>query len=113
MIYRPIRYEQMMEAAADFNVRARRMSDGMGVYTDETMFAFLTGDDIGVKLSPDDLREALELPGAELFRRSPEAEPMKEYIKLPQDILNDYEQFSEWVRKSASYAQSKSNVCAT
>jgi TfoX/Sxy family transcriptional regulator of competence genes len=95
----------MMEAAVDFNVRARRMSDGMGVYTDESMFAFLTGDDIGLKLSPEDMKAAMSDHGAELFRRSPESEPMKDYIKVPPLVLNDYEQFSNWVRKSASYVQ--------
>ena len=31
MVYRPLRYEQMMRAAEAYDVRARRMFGGMGV----------------------------------------------------------------------------------
>src|ERR1035437_2686544 len=75
MVYRPLRYEQMMRAAEHLDVRARRMSCGMGVYTGEKMFAFLYGEEIGLKLSPDDLSEAMLLPGAEPLRPDPNAEP--------------------------------------
>ncbi len=107
MIYRPVRYEQMMRAAEAWDVRARRMFNGMGVYTGEKMFAFLVGDDIGLKLAPEDLSAALELPGAELLRTDPTAEPMKEYVRMPKTVLDNYEQFVFWVEKSANYAQSK------
>lgn len=107
MIYRPIRYEQMMKAAEVFDVRARRMFNGMGVYTGERMFAFLVGEDIGLKLSPPDFEEALQLPGACLLRTEPDAEPMKEYVRMPKTVLDNYERFQEWVAKSAEYVQNK------
>ncbi len=107
MVYRPLRYEQMMRAAESFDVRARRMFGGMGVYTGEKMFAFLIGDDIGLKLCPDDLEEAMGLPGATALRPDPNSEPMREYVKMPRDILDNYEIFMMWVERSAIYAQSK------
>jgi len=107
MVYRPVRYEQMMKAAESFDVRARRMFDGMGVYTGEKMFAFLVGEDIGLKLCPEDLEQALTLPGAELLRTEPNAEPMKEYVRMPKQVLDCYSDFMYWVTKSANYAQSK------
>ncbi len=107
MIYRPLRYEQMMRAAEHLDVRARRMSCGMGVYTGEKMFAFLYGEEIGLKLSPDDLSEALLLPGAEPLRPDPNAEPMREYVRMPRDILDNYDRFMHWVERSASYARAK------
>lgn len=108
MVYRPLRYEQMMKAAEGFDVRARRMFNGMGVYTGEKMFAFLMGEDIGLKLCPDDLEQALQLPGAELFRTDPGAEPMKDYVRMPKHVLDNHETFMLWVQKSAAYAQTKS-----
>lgn len=107
MVYRPVRYEQMMKAAEAFDVRARRMFNGMGVYTGERMFAFLVGEDIGLKLCPEDLEAALKLPGAEPLRTDPAAEPMKEYVRMPKAVLDNYETFTDWVQKSAAYAQSK------
>ena len=107
MIYRPIRYEQMMKAAEAYDVRARRMFGGMGVYTGERMFAFLVGDDIGLKLCPHDLEMAMQLPGAEPLRPEPDAEPMREYVKMPREILDNYDQFLHWVGRSAAYVQRK------
>jgi DNA transformation protein len=107
MVYRPLRYEQMMRASDAFDVRARRMFGGMGIYTGEKMFAFLIGDDIGLKLSPEDLAEAMSLPGAGPLRPDPNSEPMKDYVKMPREVLDNYEQFMDWVVRSASYARSK------
>lgn len=106
MVYRPIRYEQMMQAAQAYDVRARRMFTGMGVYTGEKMFAYLVGEDIGLKLAPEDFEEAITI-GAEPLRPEPDAEPMREYVKMPRDILDNFEKFMSWVDKSANYARRK------
>lgn len=107
MVYRPLRYEQMMRAAEAYDVRARRMFGGMGVYTGEKMFAFLVGEDIGLKLSPDDYEEALTLPGAGPMKPDKDAEPMREYVKMPRNILDDRDSFVAWVDRSAAYARRK------
>lgn len=104
MVYRPIRYEQMMKAAEGMEVRARRMHTGMAVFSGEKMFAYLVGEDIGLRLSPEDRQRALTIPGAELLRTDPQAEPMKEYVRMPKDVLDNYESFVGWVRRSAEYA---------
>ena len=104
MVYRPIRYEQMMKAAEGLDVRARRMFDGMAIYSGEKMFAYLVGEDIGIKLAPGDYENALEINGAEPLRANPEAEPMKEYVRMPKSVLDDYDGFCDWVNKSAAYA---------
>lgn len=112
MSYRPTRYEQIMKAAEKFDVRARRMFNGMGIYTGETMFAFLTGNDIGLKLDIKDIKILFQYPDTEYFRPSPDSEPMKEYIKLPALIINDYPLFIDWVIKSIEYVQKKSAIVA-
>ena len=107
MVYRPIRYEQMMRAAEAYDVRARRMFGGMGVYTGEKMFAFRYEGEIGLKLSPEDLSEAMKMPGAEPLRPDPDAEPMREYVRMPREVLDNFEAFMAWVERSANYARSK------
>lgn len=107
MVYRPLRYEQIMKAAEAYDVRARRMFGGMGIYTGEKMFAFLYEAEIGLKLSPDDLEEAMKLPGAGPLRPEPDAEPMREYVQMPKEILDNYESFIAWVEKSTAYARRK------
>lgn len=107
MVYRPIRYEQMMRAAEGYDVRARRMFGGMGVYTGEKMFAFLYGEEIGLKLAPEDAEEAMQLAGAGPLIPEPGAEPMREYVKMPREVLDNVESFTYWVEKSATYALRK------
>ena len=107
MVYRPIRYEQMMQAAEGLDVRARRMFDGMAIYSGSKMFAYLVGEDIGLKLCPDDVQQVIEFEGAELLRANPDAEPMPDYVRMPQEILDDYQSFVGWVRRSADYAESQ------
>lgn len=97
-----------MKAAEGLDVRARRMFDGMAIYSGERMFAYLVGEDIGLKLSPTDRKSLLGKNGAELLKANPTAEPMKEYVRMPQDILDNYEQFVDWVQKSAGYATGNS-----
>lgn len=107
MVYRPIRYEQMMKAAEGLDVRARRMFNGMAIYSGEKMFAYLVGEDIGLKLSPEDQDEALCIEGAELLRANPNAEPMRDYVRMPQSVLDNFDSFANWVQRSAAYAQGR------
>ncbi len=111
MVYRPLRYEQMMRAAESYDVRARRMFGGMGVYTGERMFAFLVGEEIGLKLCPEDIAQAMQLAGADVMRPDKDAEPMREYVKMPKDVLDNFDSFMYWVERSANYARKK-NVAA-
>jgi len=107
MVYRPLRYEQMMRAAEAYDVRARRMFGGMGVYTGEKMFAFLIGEDIGLKLAPEHAEEAMNLPGAGPMKPDKDAEPMREYVKMPRDILDNRDTFVFWLERSTAYARRK------
>lgn len=97
-----------MRAAEGLDVRARRMANGMGVYTGEKMFAFLVGEDIGLKLAPDDFAAAMQMDGAEPLRTEPSAEPMREYVRMPRSVLDNYDNFVHWVHRSANYARNKS-----
>ena len=112
MVYRPLRYEQMMRAAEAHDVKARRMFGGMGVYTGEKMFAFLVGEEVGFKLCPDDCAAAMAIPGAGPLRPEKDAAPMREYVKMPKEVLDNVEDFSLWMERSLGYAQRKMNLAA-
>jgi DNA transformation protein and related proteins len=97
-----------MQAADAYEVRARRMFGGMGVYTGERMFAFLMDNDVALKLAPGDFEEAMALKGATEMRPEAGAEPLKEYVKLPRAILDSADEFVSWVEKSAEYVKNRS-----
>lgn len=96
-----------MTAAESYDVRARRLFGGMGVYTGNRMFAFLIGEDIGLKLSPEDCSAAMQIPGAGPIRPEPDAEPFEGYVKIPSAVLDNKEEFKSWLEKSTAYAQHK------
>lgn len=102
----------MMRAAEAYDVKARRMFGGMGVYTGEKMFAFLVGDEVGFKLAPEDLAEAMQLPGAGPMCPAKDAEPMREYVKMPCEVLDNLEQFMFWMNRSLGYARRKMALSA-
>lgn len=101
-----------MKAAEAYDVRARRMFGGMGIYTGERMFAFLIGDEIGLKLSTEDLDSALNLPGAGPMRPDKDAEPMRDYVKLPRNVTDNYDEFVVWVERSAEHVRKKAQRTA-
>ncbi len=89
------------------------MFGGMGVYTGEKMFAFLIGEDIGFKLSPDDIQEALKLPGS-----GPD-EARRGYgtdARVREDAAatcwTTWTSFMLWLDKSANYAKQKTSRAA-
>ncbi len=96
-----------MRAAEAYDVRARRMFGGMGVYTGEKMFAFLIGEEIGFKLAPEHLEEAMTLPGAGPMKPDKDAEPMREYVRMPKDVLDNMDVFMFWLERSTAYARRK------
>ncbi len=104
--YRPTRYEQVMHAVEGMNIRARRKVDSYCVYVDEKMFACLLGDDVGLKLPPEDAAKIIGKFSAEYFKSSPTSQPMKDYIRIPKEVLDDTDAFIELVKISTSYVTS-------
>lgn len=113
MVYRPLRYEQMMKAAEGLDVRARRMFGGMGVYTGEKMFAFLVNAEIGLKLSPEDAAEAMQLKGSDVMRPDAQSEPLRGYVKMPKSVLDNFDCFCRWVDRSATFVQEKASTSSS
>jgi DNA transformation protein len=97
-----------MKASEIYDARARKIFGGMGIYTGEKMFAILEDDLVSFKLSPSDREEALALDGARVFRPAEEGHSeMPEYIVMPPDVLNNDENFQNWLIRSAEYVRSK------
>ncbi len=97
-----------MQAGDAYEVRARRMFGGMGVYTGERMFAFLVDNDVALKLCPEDYQEAFSIPGASEMCPEAGADPLKEYVKLPKTVLDNADEFMKWVERSAEYVRNRS-----
>ena len=107
MVYRPLRYEQMMRAAEPTMCVPEECSAEWESTRAKKCSPSSIGEDIGLKLSPDHLCEALKLPGAGPMRPDKDAEPMREYVRMPREVLDNLDQFVFWVGRSADYARRK------
>ncbi|RYG46853.1 hypothetical protein EON79_09020, partial [bacterium] len=73
----------------------------------EKMFAFLLDDEVGFKLAPNHICEAMDIPGAGPMFAAEQQTPMREYVRMPREVLNDRDKFALWLERSAGYAQQK------
>ena len=81
---------------------ARKMFGYPCYFINRNMFIGLFGDDVFIRLSSEDKAELSKQ--AEIVPFEPmEGRPMKDYVLLPADIVEDREQFAEIIAKSAEY----------
>ena len=95
-----------VEAAANYvptlELTFREMFGGMMIYSSGRPFASLSEPGLALKLSEGDRKALLQEPGAEPLRHDGEA-PSKQYVVVPAHILEDPEQLSAWLQRSALF----------
>ena len=84
------------------SVEVRPMFGSVAAFVNESMYAGLFGDDIGVKLDADGLRELAGLPGAGPF--GPEERPMGGFLSLPADLPDEAKQ--AWMERARDHVAS-------
>ena len=67
------------------------------------MFAGLHGARVIVRLPEDERRALLATPGAQIFEPMA-GRPMREYVVVPEAIVNDLPALQEWTEKAFAYA---------
>ena len=96
------RFERLCPATA--GVAVRPMFGQPAAFVDGNMFLGVFGDAVFVRLSEDDRAIALGLDGAHLFEPMP-GRPMREYVVLPVEVLNDAAKAGPWIERSVKYAR--------
>ena len=92
--------------AEDASLRFRAMFGGAGAYAHDVMFASLSDVGLALKFSPADQQELLAMPGVERLRYAPDAPPSKQYLLVPEDVLNDDQALGAWLSRSITWARS-------
>ena len=87
----------------EFSFRA--MFGGIMIYVAGKPCASLSEPGLSLKLHEDDRTTLLQEPGAKPLQHDGEA-PSKQYIVVPTHILENNEQLSQWLERSATYAMS-------
>lgn len=85
------------------NLEIKHFFSGAAVYADGRICISLTPAGFGLKL-PEDLRsELIQEEGAQPLRYFPKAPIKKEYVVLPERMLEDKQALCFWVEKSIKY----------
>ena len=93
-------------AIADLNgVQARSARGYPAALCHGTMFAAVFRRSVVARLSPDDRKRALDVPGARVFQPSP-GHHVIEFIEFPRAIAADPSLIRPWVERAYSYVTS-------
>jgi hypothetical protein len=94
--------EYLAEMMKGIPCEHRKMFGYPCYFINRNMFIGLFGDDIFIRLSPEDRAELSER--AEIVPFEPMAgRPMKDYVMLPVELVEDREQLASIIAKSVEY----------
>lgn len=89
--------EFLLDQLSDLpGIRSRRMFGGHGIYLGDAFFAIVHKGEVYF-LTDEETRPAYEERGSTPFRPTPR-QTLKNYLLVPQDILEDRDQLVEWAR---------------
>jgi TfoX/Sxy family transcriptional regulator of competence genes len=87
----------------DARVERRKMFGYPCAFVNGNMFTGLHQESLIVRLAEEDRQRLVEKQGARIFEPMP-GRPMKEYVSLPDDVLDDAKELQGWIRRSLEYA---------
>jgi TfoX/Sxy family transcriptional regulator of competence genes len=98
--------EYLADVVADLECEPRKMFGCPCYFVNNNMFAGVHQEVIIMRLSPDD-RAAIVKEHDEVGNFEPmEGRPMREYMALPETIVEDEQEFQKWMDKSYAFASS-------
>ena len=98
--------EYLAEAVADLDCEPRKMFGCPCYFVNNNMFTGVHQDSIIMRLSPED-RAAIAQEYDEVANFEPmEGRPMREYMALPETVVEDAAEFQRWVDRSYAFAAS-------
>jgi TfoX/Sxy family transcriptional regulator of competence genes len=92
-------------AAAAFPAAEKKKMFGYpSLFIQGNLTAGLFQDRVMMRLSPADRERFLKLPGARMFAPMP-GRPMKDYVEVPESVLQEPGDFRGWLAKSVSFVE--------
>lgn len=81
----------------------RTMFSYPAAFINGQMFFCTFGDRLMLRLSEQDRAKFLKLPDTKMFEPTP-GRPMKEYVQVPEQMLDSNRALDKWLTKSLAYA---------
>lgn len=91
----------------DAALTCKHFFSGAALYVDGKICVSLTPVGLALKLPEDDRNILIENNSAKLLRYFPNAPIKKDYVVLPNGILNDTRALRRWIRKSVEYIRTE------
>ena len=86
------------------SVSRRKMFGYPAAFANGNLFIGLHQDDFIMRLSDDDRARFTAQYGARAFEPM-KGRPMREYVRLPKELLNDARKRASWIQRSLKYAE--------
>ena len=87
----------------DIEIQVKPFFGGAAAYANGHIFLSLTKVGFAAKLAAADCQELLQMDGAKKLQYFPKAPIKKEYVVLPDYMVNDLDSLRQWVLKSLAY----------
>jgi TfoX/Sxy family transcriptional regulator of competence genes len=86
------------------NLTERKMFGGIGFMLSGNMGAGVSGDDLIVRLDPEEGERALDEPGVRMFDKT--GRPMTGWLLVGPEATGSDDDLSHWVDRGAAFAES-------
>ena len=95
--------ERVRNAAAEYDLRERKMFGGLGFMARGNMAACVLGDGLLVRLPPDECERAVAEEGAARFGMAGK-KPMRGFVLVRDEQLADEAALGSWVERGVAHA---------
>jgi TfoX/Sxy family transcriptional regulator of competence genes len=95
--------ERVRDAAAEYDLRERKMFGGLAFMAHGNMAACVLGDGLLVRLAPDEYERAVEEEGAQRFGMAGKR-PMRGFVLVADEQLADDASLGAWVERGVAHA---------
>lgn len=83
------------------NVEEKKMFNGVCLMVDGKMCICVNDEELLCRIGPSNIEEALEKNGCRQMMHN--GKPMKDYVFVSQDVINNQQEFNYWVGLSLAF----------
>ena len=84
---------------------SQKMLGGQGISVKGSLFALLLPQGTALKLSPDDQKHLLELPGSRRFEIEGDPARSMVWVLVPESLMDQTNHYASWVRKAFQFCE--------
>lgn len=96
-------HDALSWASLHATTTSQKMLGGQGMSVKGNLFALILPQGTALKLSPEDQKHLLELPGAQRYEIAGDPARSMVWVILPESMLDQTNHYASWVRKAFQF----------